>query len=387
MKLEKIKYSQFEGKPREWKIEELEFEDTNLLVGKNASGKSKILNIIRSLARLLSGEIQANFSSGNYDAIFDVDGKKLHYVLVYENSKIVNEEFTQDGRVLLKRGIGGVGNLWAEKQRDNIEFQTPENQLASITRRDSIQHPFFEPLYQWGRSLSYLPFGTPLGKDQFTIFLKEGPKREPKEAEQVVGIFKKGEKEIGDKFIASIKQGMSDIGYPIDEVGVKPPISLNVVIEAIEGVKDLPKEIFGLCVKEANLGSITDQFDMSQGMFRALSVIIHVTYAEMVSHPSCILIDDIGEGLDFDRSSALIDLLIKRANASRIQMIMSTNDRFVMNKVPLKTWTILQRTGSHIRAYNYKNSKAAFDEFAVTGLNNFDFFSMEFVKQAVPSNA
>jgi predicted ATPase len=176
---------------------------------------------------------------------------------------------------------------------------------------------------------------------------------------------------------------MSDVGYPVEELGVKPPISFNVVIESIGGNKAFNKEIFGLYVKEKNLNSITDQFEMSQGMFRALSVIIHVTYSEMISHPSCILIDDIGEGLDFDRSSALIDLLIKRAHASRIQLIMSTNDRFIMNKVPLKTWTVLQRAGSHIRGYNYKNSKILFDQFEITGLNNFDFFSMDFVNQNV----
>jgi hypothetical protein len=55
----------------------------------------------------------------------------------------------------------------------------------------------------------------------------------------------------------------------------------------------------------------------------------------MMKTPATILIDDIGEGLDFDRSSRLIKLLIEIAEKNEnIRLIMSTNDRFVMNAVP-----------------------------------------------------
>ncbi|MES1225487.1 MAG: ATP-binding protein, partial [Bacteroidota bacterium] len=53
-------------------------------------------------------------------------------------------------------------------------------------------------------------------------------------------------------------------------------------------------------------------------------------------------------------------------------------DRFVMNKVPLKYWSIIQRNLSGSKIFNYKNSKKVFDEFEFTGLNNFDFFSKNF---------
>jgi hypothetical protein len=120
---------------------------------------------------------------------------------------------------------------------------------------------------------------------------------------------------------------------------------------------------------------------MSQGMFRALSVLIQVNHAVMTSAPSCILIDDIGEGLDFERSCALIKLIIEKAETSSVQLIMSTNDRFVMNAVPLQDWSVLARQGPRCRVYNYANSKAAFDEFKFTGLNNFDFLATDFQKE------
>jgi len=58
---------------------------------------------------------------------------------------------------------------------------------------------------------------------------------------------------------------------------------------------------------------------------------------------------------------------------------MSTNDRFVMNNVPLEYWQVIQRKGGECRIYNYQNSKDIFDEFTYTGLNNFDFLATDFI--------
>jgi len=62
---------------------------------------------------------------------------------------------------------------------------------------------------------------------------------------------------------------------------------------------------------------------------------------------------------------------------------MSTNDRFVMNNVPLEYWHIIQRSGGHCKIYNYENSKGTFDNFAYTGLSNFDFFTTDFTSMGL----
>jgi hypothetical protein len=58
---------------------------------------------------------------------------------------------------------------------------------------------------------------------------------------------------------------------------------------------------------------------------------------------------------------------------------MSTNDRFVMNNVPLEYWQVIQRDGGKCKIFNYKNSKEKFDDFEYTGLNNFDFLATDFI--------
>jgi energy-coupling factor transporter ATP-binding protein EcfA2 len=56
MKLIDMNYVQWENTPREWRIEGVRLGPLNLLVGNNASGKSRTLNVINGLAKFLAGE-------------------------------------------------------------------------------------------------------------------------------------------------------------------------------------------------------------------------------------------------------------------------------------------------------------------------------------------
>lgn len=103
-----------------------------------------------------------------------------------------------------------------------------------------------------------------------------------------------------------------------------------------------------------------------------------LNYSIFADLPSCILIDDIGEGVDYTRSTALIELLISKVEGTQMQLIMSTNDQFVMDAVPLKYWLVIKRSTGKAKIYNYLNNKKLFDSFKFTGLSNFDFFSSNY---------
>ena len=367
MQLESLSYVQYEGKPEEWRIKDFSFGNINLIVGKNATGKSRTLRVTKALGNLMSGDMKLKFKSGNYKAIFDKDGEKLQYFLKYEESKVIEEKLIVGSDTKLNRSSGGAGEIYAVKEGKLMTFQTPSSELACVNRRDSVQHPFFEDLYSWGKYLRCYLFGTQLGQDHYTISKKEEEELNLKDTEQTVAIFKKGKKQYGDKFVNNVKADMAKVGYNFDDILVGPPQSITFM-----GVLEQPQ---GILVRESDLRGTTDQMDISQGMFRALSLLIQLNYSLLASIPSCIIIDDIGEGLDYERSSALIKLLIDKAQKSRVQLIMSTNDRFIMNSVPLEYWSIMQRFANESKIYNYGNSKKQFEDFELTGLNNFDFFA------------
>jgi energy-coupling factor transporter ATP-binding protein EcfA2 len=373
MNLVTLNYEQHEGEPKQWRLSGLCLGNVNLLVGKNATGKTRTLNVINGLAKLLSGTTKLRFITGNYEVVFDNDGQRLEYKLHYEQRKVISESFVLDDEPLLERGADGIGRIMAKKEKAWLDFQVPEDQLAAVARQDAIQHPFFAPLHQWAQSLYHYPFGTPLGQHMYAVPVKDlDIPFDPKDPAYVVAIFRRGLKDFPDQFKQSVMDDMEFVGFPLGDVDTQTPYSVM-----ISG--PFPSPPVGLCVQERDLAGPTDQTDMSQGMFRCLSVIIQITYAQMSSPPGSVLIDDIGEGLDYERSCQIIKLLTKKAEESKVQLIMATNDRFVMNTVPLKAWSVLQRSRGDFRVFNYKNSKEKFDEFKFTGMNNFDFFATDFL--------
>jgi energy-coupling factor transporter ATP-binding protein EcfA2 len=372
MYLKSIEYREFEGEPKQWRLEEFSLGDINLLVGKNSTGKSRTLNVISGLGNLVSQDVKLRYLSGDYKVTFDKNEKPITFSLKYENRKVIEEKLVIGNKVVLDRGKSGKGSIWLEKNQDYMDFQAPETVLACVNRRDEVQHPFFKDLNDWGEGQRHYRFGGSMGGEYLAPIAKEKEDAalNLKDTNLVVQIFDKG-RERFPNFVEDIRHDMEMVGFDIDSIEIGVPTSLL----PDKSLFMLPK---GLIVKESDLPAPTEQGEVSQGMFRALSLIIQLNYSQMASIPSCILIDDIGEGLDYDRSTALIKLVIEKAKVSFVQLIMSTNDRFVMNNVPLKYWCVTQRLANTCKIHNYKNAKEKFDDFELTGLSNFDFFASEF---------
>ncbi|HEY9702782.1 MAG TPA: ATP-binding protein, partial [Allocoleopsis sp.] len=369
--------------PDEWVVEECKFNQINLIVGKNASGKSRIVKSIYLLSQLLTenGSLKPNSRKDKWHLYFDLDNSeiKTEYILELNKGLVIKEKLIIGNQTLLERAELGEGNIWAEGLKTNIRFQTPQTELAVIKRRDNIQHPFLENIYQWSTSLRFYEFGTQLGKNIIshippTIELLKN-QTDFKDYDHVVGIFAIGTKEIGKDFINTIIDDMNRIGYNISALGIKVPFSLNSDFSLSDNQNNLPQFLY---VKENDLNSITEQSQMSQGMFRTLSLFIQINYCLLASQPSCIIIDDIGEGLDYQRSSSLISLLIEKAKTGLVQLIMTSNDQFIMNGVPLEYWSVIERKSGSAKLHNKFNTQEKFEQFQFIGLNNFDFFTSGF---------
>jgi AAA15 family ATPase/GTPase len=343
----------------------VQFENINLIVGRNASGKTKFIRALRWISDLFDEGARVGVlrNKGNRFEVIFQNSKKLKYCLEFDNTDLVTKEILYlDDEIKLDRE---KGKLYYEKLGQPLDFQI-DNHILVSSRRDNIQQPFFEILHNWGRNLSHYPFGENMGRfasekiddfDSLDIV-------HFKNVHLVKTFYHRGISEFPNRFEKLILNDMSQIDYNLSNVSL-----------------DTESKFLQLSVKEKDLSTPTNFSDMSQGMARAFSLIVQLNYSLMAKIPSCILIDDIGEGLDYDRSKKLIELIIEKAEGSDIQIFMTTNDRFVMNSVPLKYWSVIHREGNKSVFYNYQNSKQTFDDFAFTGLNNFDFFATDFYRQ------
>lgn len=365
LKLKKLQYSEHKGGPQEWVLKEFELADSNLLVGKNAAGKTRTLNVIGGLTNLLSGRLEPLYDSGHYKVHLSEDKNEIFYELEIENQGVSKEIFALNGEKKISRGETGEGKIYAAKLGDYIDFKVSETQLSVLAKRDEIQHPFLESLKEWADTSFHYKFGAPSAENINNSYTA-----------QVHEMFLKG-KNITKNFEETIKEEMRLIGYQIQSIqeGQTP-----VMLPSPTGM--IQASIPGVAVKEKDLRAVTKPESISSGMYRALSLLIQIEFVKLTSSPGLIMIDDIGEGLDFSRTTKLLKILMEETKKASIQLIMSTNDRFIMNVVPLECWSIINRKGLECSVSNYMNSKKEFEDFKFTGLSNFDFFSRDFLSHS-----
>lgn len=373
--LKKFSYKEYEVSPRHWELLEFELGAINLIVGNNSSGKSRTLNVISGLSKLLLHP-KIQYNSGTYSACFaNTKGANIQYLVEYRNGAIAMEKFILDNEELINRNEKGEGMIFNQEVNKSTKFKIPKNELA-VTRRDEFQYPYLEDLYLWAKNTRHFRFSKEQEKQTLALISsnkKLTEEGDSQETNQVIEVFRKANGKYRKKFVEKVIEDFNSIGYSISKVDTG-------VLQSIQVDSPVGNKVVGIRVQERDRLGITDQNEMSDGMFRALSVIIHYNYYALEGKKLNILIDDIGEGLDFDRSTKLIKLLIEKSNSLGLQLIMSTNDKFVMNNTNLEYWQIISRNGGIVKMFNKSNSLEKFEDFKFTGLNNFDFYITDFFK-------
>lgn len=376
MQIISFKYREFWDHPHAWEVTEFSLSPMNLIVGRNASGKTRVINTIAFLAQFLRTGVISSWNSGDWEVKFLHNSDIYCIRLTIELEKVSYEEIFVNNTLVLRRDADGSGKIFFQEIGDFVDFRIASESIASVMKRDSLQHPFLEPIFEWSNSMRLYQFSTDMGRQAIhMVSASDGnpdnaemvPKPAVKNGSAVVAQYVAGYSHFGDDFDKSILHDLSAIGYNSTAINATPVPNVPYV----DG--NLPVM---LQLKEADLNTPTEQHEMSTGMFRALAVIIHINYVLMSKSSTTIIIDDIGEGLDFERSKKLINLLIDRCQNKPIQLILTSNDRFVMNEVDIDLWHILERTSSRVTVFDKENSGDQFENFRLSGLSNFDFFSM-----------
>jgi hypothetical protein len=374
MYLSSLSFTENAGKPIEWIIDNVKLGEINLMVGKNSSGKTRTLNALSDLVAMLKGKGTSATGPVCYDILFRNEEDFMRYELEYDLKTVRMERLYMGEELVLERGEDGRGVIKYESTPGALflEFEIPHDQLACYTKRDRLQHPFIEIIHGWAVSLRRFDFSGDLGKTRYVL----KSSFEARELDlsvtnnSLVPLVNVAGSEFPG-FRDLLLKDMHEISYDLEDFGI---------IHFSERFGQADQDRYAVYTTEAGLEKQVTQRDMSQGMFRAFSVLVQLNYYILCGHKGFVIIDDIGEGLDFTRAKLLVQLLIRKGKEARIQLIMSTNDSFIMNAVDIENWAVIVRDGNKISLFNYENSREIFEEFKYTGLNNFDFYASEFFK-------
>ena len=336
-----------------WQLNPIQFQPVNLLVGKNAVGKSRLIKgLSNSVQYILQTADNNNDITFGATFIFMSDDEYFFYHFSYMNGKVISEELVRESKTaghetLLKRDAEGVF-LHGES------INPPEDKLVLHVRRDTVQYPYFEKIVSWAESvcghrfneMDYAgDYGTYSSFSKFESNLFEIIKSLPVEA------------------MGRIIQQANDLEYPIESI---VPYEYG----------DKLKIVF---FNERDVQNGLMYFQLSKGMFRALYLLIYMEYLANIKKPSMLLVDDLCEGLDYDRSTRLGKILFDFCLQYDIQLVASSNDSFLMDVVDLKYWNILRRNGNIVDSINHTTHPELFDDFEFTGLSNFDLFSSDYI--------
>ncbi len=337
----------------------IDLANENLIVGRNASGKSRLVNILSSFASLVSGRALPTLGEREIEFLDD-EGRRLHYRYVGSwNPNFVNEEsLTRNGEPLLTRNATKA-SLLSEVTGKFIDIAPPPEQTVISVRRDKKEFPYFESLVEWAKGVYSYKFGNVHPYDSF---------------ESNRTFFSRGYNDVFNEALGSLAGSPNSIKEIIEEFN-----SLGYDIINIHVSKEGDENI--LNIKEHSFEHNLRQHQMSQGMFRSLALLIYYSFLIETKKATLVIIDDMGEGLDFERSSSLGKIIFQKFKNKKVQLVATTNDFFLMNCVDIENWNIvIKEESGRIKSLNYNNAKEKFDKFHFTGMNNFYLFSSDFLR-------
>ncbi|GHE73129.1 ATP-binding protein [Roseivirga thermotolerans] len=346
-----------------WELRNLCLGDVNLLVGQNATGKSRTLSTIDLLYKMITQKRDLNWGS-KWELKF-INHKKQSIVYQFATSQrkegVTFEKITVDGRQVLYRGETSKRNmpittLYSSLSKKTEEIFPPKDKLVLHVRRDVKNYPFLEDLVEWAEQSYGFKFGnispySGFNQQEYDLLTS---------IEDIPALYSSLQKENKLKIIAEF----NEIGYAITDISIQQKGDLVVIN-----------------VQEEGLTKKHPHYNLSQGMFRTLSVIIYLEYLISRKRPATVIIDDLCEGLDYARASKLSEIVFAKCKKHNIQLIATSNDSFLMDKIDIEYWNVLVRKGKIVEVINYQSHPELFEQFRFTGLSNFDFFASDYLSK------
>ena len=347
----KIQSFKFSNNKENWHIEEVKFEDLNLLVGGSGVGKTRILKALNLICDIAKGrnrnlddlEWSINFShlGQNYrwelksssiknEEIFINLNESEQTEIVYE--KLVRYDDDSEIEILLRSGLDSKFNnekLPKLKRTESAITLLSEEDLIIPVRQAFKQLIFnFETRQKWMIGLGYDPAKMELldeiklnAYDFQEYFAGDPP---------VLKAF------CLQKFFPHLFNEIKE--YYID---IFPELKDVRVSSKRDSDGDF---LLFFEIQENGLEDWIPQHRISSGMFRTLICLI-----EVISAPkeSVILIDEFENSLGINCMAELTDFLLDKS--PDVQFILTSHHPYIINNIPWKTWQIVSKSGNKVR--------------------------------------
>ena len=402
MKIQKFSFSHYR---ENWHIDEVSFDDFNLLVGPSGVGKTRILVALETIFGVALGReklddfewiidfshldksyiwsLWSSIPPENED-IFEIESKQFEVIeerlIQLENTEVfhVNPLFSKLNNVKLPKikKTESAMSLFPEEDFIVPLIQGFESILSSKPLNQSIKPENKESFENNIQDLNSITFNNNIKvaaklctRDVEELFKRKIAFFSPNIRAFILFEFKKDD--TNDNRLGFFRDGFNNIME--NYLNIFPEIKdIKITKETISNDESL---IF-FEIQDADSGDWIPQDRMSSGMFRTLIYIIEIMTAP---EGSVILIDEFENSLGINCMSEVTDFILDHADG--LQFIITSHHPYIINNIPWQDWQIVSRKGSRIKTQKATdisalNTASSLDKFTQL-INVLDFEEME----------
>jgi AAA domain, putative AbiEii toxin, Type IV TA system len=338
-----------------WQLAPVEFGSVNLLVGVSGVGKTRILEVIRSLKEIIFGiDWEKQFLNGvewditfytapdqkyrwsgkstvvnNYDYTADEFGEKT-YSSIGVLPQLEVEEIYLNGICLAHRKDGII-----EFESKVMPKLSPSESLIKIFQAEDKILPIINGFRLVVVSQTQNPERWTNSSIHYKIdnlSLSDIRKTNNTLVDRL-GLLQINDREI----FARIKSNFIEIFPQVENFRI-----LEEQIRFESSGKVSP--IFSLELKEIGVNRWITQSNLSMGMLKTLA---HITEIYLLAEGSILLIDEFENSLGVNCIDVVTELLNERKD---IQFIFTSHHPYIINKIPMQYWKIITRKGGLVTA-------------------------------------
>jgi len=347
----KIQSFKFSNHKENWHIEEVKFEDLNLLVGGSGVGKTRILKALDLICDVAIGR-NRNLDDLEWSINFSHLGQNYRWEL--KSSSIKNEE------IFINLNESEQTEIVYEKL---VRYDDDDSELEILLRNDSDSKFNKKDLPKLKRTESaitllseedlIIPVGEAFNRFIFNFQIPQelmfnNRNNDPNRIELSHEISISNFQEYFAGTPPAIKafylqKFFPDVFNEIKEYYID--IFSEVTNVKVSNERDSDGDfLLFFEIQENGLEDWIPQDRISSGMFRTLICLIEVITAP---EESVILIDEFENSLGINCMAELTDFLLDKS--PDVQFILTSHHPYIINNIPWKTWQIVSKSGNKVR--------------------------------------
>jgi predicted ATPase len=347
----KIQSFKFSNHKENWHIEEVKFEDLNLLVGGSGVGKTRILKALDLICDVAIGR-NRNLDDLEWSINFSHLGQNYRWEL--KSSSIKNEE------IFINLNESEQTEIVYEKL---VRYDDDDSELEILLRNDSDSKFNKKDLPKLKRTESaitllseedlIIPVGEAFNRFIFNFQIPQelmfnNRNNDPNRIELSHEISISNFQEYFAGTPPAIKafylqKFFPDVFNEIKEYYID--IFSEVTNVKVSNERDSDGDfLLFFEIQENGLEDWIPQHRISSGMFRTLICLIEVITAP---EESVILIDEFENSLGINCMAELTDFLLDKS--PNVQFILTSHHPYIINNIPWKTWQIVSKSGNKVK--------------------------------------